>query len=118
MENTRIIPNLNPKDEGKASSGGKVDQVLIKMEVRNGKEEITGGDPENAQRFEGEVKYVAYFAQRLADALNMHSLELGVIEDREGQTAFHATAGGGWHGVVGSSRRSLKQVSEALSLQG
>lgn len=111
VEATRIIPNS--KDESRAKG---VDRGLIKFSKNGGQEVLTGVDAETNQRFAGEVKYVNYFAQRLAEVLNMHTLEMGVIDDREGQTAFHATAGGGWHGVMGKDRRSFKQAKEALSL--
>lgn len=90
------------------------DPGLIKMDVTKGRESLSGGDQESAQRFGSEVKYVTYFAQRLAESLGMHQLQLGIVEDREGQTAF-ASSANGWHGVVSSNRRSLRQVRESLA---
>lgn len=112
VEATRIIPNT--KDESRAKG---VDRGLIKFSKNGGQEVLTGMDAETNQRFASEVKYVSYFAQRLAEALNMHSLEMGVIDDREGQTAFHATSDGGWHGLLSPDRRSFKQAKEVLSLK-
>ncbi len=92
------------------------DPGLIKMDMAQGRESLTGGDAESAQRFGSEVKYVTFFAQKLGEILGMHQLQLGVVEDREGQTAF-ASSASGWHGVVSSNRRSLKQVRESLARQ-
>lgn len=90
------------------------DPGLIKMDLSKGRESLSGGDQESAQRFGSEVKYITYFAQRLAESLGMHQLQLGIVEDREGQTAFSSSANG-WHGVVSSNRRSLRQVRDSLS---
>ncbi len=90
------------------------DPGLIKLDLAQGRESVSGGDSESAQRFASEVKYVTYYAQKLADTLGMHQLQLGIIEDREGQTAFHSSSNG-WHGVVSSNRRSLKQIRESLA---
>lgn len=90
------------------------DPGLIKLETGAGRESVSGGDGESSQRFASEVKYVAYFAQKLADTLGMHQLQFGIVEDREGQTSFLAS-GSGWHGAVSSNRRSLKQVRESLT---
>lgn len=87
------------------------------MDTHQGRESLSGGDAESSQRFASEVKYVTYFARRLADTLGMHHLQLGVVEDREGQTAFHSSSTG-WHGVVSGNRRSLKQVRESLARNG
>ena len=61
------------------------DPGLIKMDLSKGRESLSGGDQESAQRFGSEVKYVTYFAQRLAESLGMHQLQLGIIEDRNQQ---------------------------------
>ncbi|SKB03579.1 hypothetical protein SAMN02745166_03848 [Prosthecobacter debontii] len=90
------------------------DPGLIKIETVQGREVVSGGDAESTQRFSSEVKYVTYYSQRLADILGMHQLQLGIVEDREGQTAFQASAAG-WHGAVSSNRRSLKQVKDSLA---
>ena len=90
------------------------DPGLIKMDTSQGRDSVSGGDAESSQRFASEVKYVTYFAQKLAETLGMHQLQLGIVEDREGQTAFHSSSSG-WHGVVSSNRRSLKQIKESLS---
>ena len=90
------------------------DPGLIKMDTLNGRESLSGGDQESAQRFGSEVKYVSYYAQRLAEVLGMHQLQLGVVEDREGQTSFAASANG-WQGAISSNRRSLRQVRDSLT---
>ncbi|GEP42338.1 hypothetical protein BGE01nite_16290 [Brevifollis gellanilyticus] len=89
------------------------DPGLIKLDTASGRETISGGEADSAQRFTSEVKYVSYFAQKLADTLGMRQLTLGIVEDREGQTAFRASSSG-WHGAVSSNRRSLWQVRETL----
>ncbi len=91
------------------------DPGLIKMDVVQGRESVSGGgDTESAQRFANEVKYVAFYAQKLADTLGMHQLQIGIVEDREGQTAFHSSSNG-WQGVISSNRRSLKHIKESLA---
>ncbi len=113
---TRIIPQSASLQGGHAANILRLepDPGLIKMGVSQGRESITGGDQESAQRFGSEVKYVTYYAQRLAESLGMHQLHMGIIEDREGQTAFSSSANG-WHGVVSSNRRSLRHVRESLT---
>ncbi len=64
------------------------DPGLIKMESSQGRETLTGGDTESAQRFAGEVKYVGYFAEKLAETLGMRRLEIAIVEDRDGQTSI------------------------------
>jgi len=113
---TRIIP-LNPARNGAQPSNiirMEPDPGLIKMDTLNGRESLSGGDQESAQRFGSEVKYVSYYAQRLAEVLGMHQLQLGVVEDREGQTSFAASANG-WQGAISSNRRSLRQVRDSLT---
>lgn len=90
------------------------DPGLIKMDTLLGRNSLSGGDAESSQRFASEVTYVTFFAQKLADTLGMHQLQLGIVEDREGQTAFQASSSG-WHGVVSGSRRAFKQVRESLA---
>ncbi|MES2737589.1 MAG: hypothetical protein V4672_14800 [Verrucomicrobiota bacterium] len=118
MEATRIIPiSANRPQQGQQPTNVirmEPDPGFIKMDTQQGRESLTGGDAESAQRFASEVKYVTYFAQKLADTLGMRQLQLGIVEDREGQTAFHHSASG-WHGVVSSNRRSLKQVRDSLA---
>jgi hypothetical protein len=89
------------------------DPGLIKLETASGRDVVSGGDSESAQRFASEVKYVTYFGQRLAETLGMRKLTLGIVEDREGQTAFRSSSTG-WHGAVSSNRRGLWQVRESL----
>lgn len=66
-----------------------------------------------SQRFTREVDYAEHYARKLAETLGLHQLEMGVVEDGEGQTAFHATPTG-WQGVVSCNRRSIKQVRETV----
>lgn len=112
---TRIIPQSASLQGGHAANILRLepDPGLIKMGVFQGRESITGGDQETAQRFGSEVKYVTYFAQRLAESLGMRQLQLGIVEDREGQTAF-VSSSSGWHGSVSSNRRSLRQLCDSL----
>jgi hypothetical protein len=114
-EPTRIIPNQASRPIQPSSNIIRMepDPGLIKLDTTSGRETITGGEPEAAQRFASEVKYVSYYGQRLAETLGMRQLTLGIVEDREGQTSFHASASG-WHGAVSSTRRSLRQVRESL----
>lgn len=92
------------------------DPGLIKMESMQGRESISGGDPESAQRFAGEVKYVSYYTDTLAETLGMRRLEVAIVEDREGQTSISAAQQpGSWHGAVSSHRRSIKHVRESLA---
>lgn len=91
------------------------DPGMIKMDLSQGRESVSGGtDSESAQRFASEVKYVTYFATKLTEILGMHQLQLGVVEDREGQTTF-ASSPQGWHGAVSTNRKSLKQLRESLA---
>ena len=117
MEPTRIIPISSARTTASAQPSNIVrmepDPGLIKMESFQGRESLSGGDAESAQRFAGEVKY---FADKLAETLGMRSLEIAIVEDREGQTAISAGhQPGNWHGVVSSNRRSIKQVRESLA---
>lgn len=120
MEPTRIIPISSARSSAGTQPSNIVrmepDPGLIKMESFQGRESVSGGDAESAQRFAGEVKYVGYFADKLAETLGMRSLEMAIVEDREGQTAISAgQQPGNWHGVVSSNRRSIKQVRESLA---
>lgn len=114
-EPTRIIP-LNPNRPVHQPSNiirMEPDPGLIKLDTASGRDTVSGGEPGAAQRFASEVKYVSYYAQRLAETLGMRQLTLGIVEDREGQTAFHSSSTG-WHGAVSSNRRGLWQVRESL----
>lgn len=92
------------------------DPGLVKMETGQGRESVSGGDSESAQRFAGEVKYVGYYADKLAQTLGMHRIEIAIVEDREGQTVINAgQQAGNWHGLVSSHRRSIKMVRESLA---
>ena len=114
-EPTRIIPITPSRPVQQPSNIIRMepDPGLIKLDTSSGKDTLTGGEPEAAQRFSSEVKYVSYYGQRLAETLGMRQLTLGIVEDREGQTAFRSSASG-WHGAVSSNRRSLWQVRESL----
>ena len=114
---TRIIP-LSGNLPGQQPSNiirMEPDPGMIKLDISQGRESVSGGsDSESAQRFGSEVKYVSYFATKLTEILGMHQLQLGVVEDREGQTAFAASSNG-WHGSVSSNRKSLKQLRESFA---
>ena len=116
MEPTRIIP-ISSTRSGQPANVIRMepDPTLIKIESVNGQEHSSGGDPENAQRFSGEVNYVSYYAARLAETLGMRRLEACILEDRDGQTSFAGGQNqGSWHGSIQTSRRSIKQVLESL----
>lgn len=119
MEATRIIPISSARQNAGAHPSNIVrmepDPGLIKVETVNGRESVSGGDSESAQRFAGEVKYIGYFADKLAATLGMRRLEMAIVEDREGQTSLGAgRQAGNWHGAISSNRRSIKQVRESL----
>lgn len=107
MESTRVI-TLPTRQNNTPEPG------LIKLVQTQGRESVSGGDTESSQRFSSEIQYVTWHGRRLASILGMSSLRLGVVEDREGQTAFHVSQDG-WHGVVSSNRRPLKQLRESLA---
>jgi len=120
MESTRIIPISSARTSSSGQPTNIVrmepDPGLIKVESSQGREFLSGGDAESSQRFAGEVKYVGYFADKLAETLGMHRLEVAIVEDREGQTAISAgQQAGNWHGVISGNRRSIKQVRESLA---
>ena len=120
MEPTRIIPISTTRQAAAIQPANIVpmepDPGLIKMESVQGRETISGGDAESAQRFAGEVKYVSYYTDRLAETLGMRRLEMAIVEDREGQTSISAAQQpGSWHGAVSSHRRSIKHVRESLA---
>lgn len=120
MEQTRIIPISRTGTAGDTQPSNIVrmepDPGLIKMEMLHGRETVSGGDTESAQRFAGEVKYVGYFADKLAETLGMRRLEVAIVEDRDGQTSLSAgQQNGHWHGSVSGNRRSIRQVRETLA---
>jgi hypothetical protein len=118
MESTRIIPISS---RGTAAQPANIVRMepgpgLITMETGHGRESVAGGDAESAQRFAGEVKYIGYYADKLAATLGMHRLEVAIVEDREGQTVINAgQQAGNWHGMVSGHRRSIKVVRESLT---
>ncbi len=117
---TRIIPISSNRTATGAQPSNIIrmepDPGLIKMETVQGRESVSGGDAESAQRFAGEVKYVGYYAEKLAETLGMRRLEVAIVEDREGQTAISAgQQDGNWHGSVSGNQRSIKQVRESLT---
>jgi len=116
MESTRIIPISGARTTQPANIiRMEPDPGLIKLERQNGRESLSGGDPESAQRFAGEVNYVSYYAARLAETLGMRRLQVAILEDREGQAVMCAEQqDDNWHGTISSSRRSIKQVLESL----
>lgn len=116
MEPTRIIPITSARTAQPANIiRMDPDPGLIRLETVNGQEQLSGGEPEAAQRFAGEVNYVNYYAARLAETLGMRRLEVCILEDREGQTSLAAGGQpGSWRGSIQTTRRSIKQVLESL----
>jgi hypothetical protein len=116
MEPTRIIPITPSRPTQPANIiRMEADPSLIRLETVNGQEQLSGGEPENAPRFAGEVHYVSYYATRLAETLGMRRLEACILEDRDGQTSLAAgNQAGSWHGSIQTTRRSIKQVLESL----
>lgn len=76
------------------------------------------GNPEEQQRFLGEVRFVDYFAQLVGTSLGMQSMELAIVEDAQSQTAiYYAPAIGGSpavNGFISTKRRSLSELVIAL----
>ncbi len=116
MESTRIIPFTGVRTTlPTPTTRADPDPTLIRLEIVNGRDQLSGGDAENAPRFAGEVHYIQYYADRLAETLGMRRLEACILEDREGQTAIAATAqASSWIGSIQPTRRSIKQVLESL----
>lgn len=90
-------------------------QVLAGQSVRG------TGDPDQQQRFYNEVQYVDYYAKRIGESLGMRSLELGVVEDADSQTAFFYSPpavgqGPVVNGFVTTTRRSLGKLIATLRL--
>ncbi len=87
-------------------------------QVTSGNGVRSTGDQQSQQRFLNEVNYVEYFAKKLGDCLGMRSLELGLVEDSEGQTAFyyHDNGSGGpvVNGFFSNSRKPLSRIVEDL----
>lgn len=120
MEPTRIIPISTTRATTSAQPSNIVrmepDPGFIKMESSQGRETLSGGDTESTQRFAGEVKYMGYFAEKLAETLGMRRWEIAIVEDRDGQTSIGTgEKSGNWHGMISSNRRSIKQVRESLA---
>ncbi|HCN77640.1 MAG TPA: hypothetical protein DIT13_10665 [Verrucomicrobiales bacterium] len=107
MESTRVI-------QLPVRSQPAHEPELIKLVQSQGRENISGGDAESSRRFASEIQYVTWHARRIAPILGMSTLRLGIVEDREGQTAFHISSDG-WHGVVSGGRRPLRQLRESLA---
>lgn len=77
------------------------------------------GDTDQQQRFYNEVQYVDYYAKRIGESLGMRTLELGVVEDAESQTAFFysppaAGQGAVVNGFVTTTRRPLTKLIGTL----
>ena len=117
MEPTRLIsPQGTPTKLKQAEPSGHALDGLMRLSQNGDRESISGGDSEATQRFTGEVKYVSHFATRLLQTLGMRRLVFGVVEDREGQTAFAQTgeSAAEWNGFSSSNRRAIKQIREQL----
>jgi len=77
------------------------------------------GDQTAQQRFLNEVKYLEYYAKLIGECLGMKTLELGVVEDAETQTAFCYVAGRDGeestvNGFLSSKRKPLSRIVEQL----
>ena len=116
MESTRIIPFTGSRPTLPTHPARPdPDPTLIRLEIVNGRDQLSGGDAENGPRFAGEVHYIRYYADRLAETLGMRRLEACILEDRDGQTSIAATAqSSSWIGSIQTTRRSIKQVLESL----
>lgn len=92
------------------------DLHFYRADLTPGQEGVAGADPETGNRFINEIHYATYFARRLSDTLAMSKLEIGVIEDRDAQTAFtFSPTDSRWHGFVTTHRLSLDEARTALS---
>jgi hypothetical protein len=76
------------------------------------------GDPEQQQRFFNEVQYVEYYAKRIGESLGMRSLDVGMVEDAESQTAFCYAPGTGGQGVVvnGFVTKTRRPLSKLIAI--
>lgn len=76
------------------------------------------GNPDEQQRFLGEVRFIDYFAQLIGTSLGMQSMELAIVEDAQSQTAiYYAPPLGGTpsvNGFISTKRRSLSELVETL----
>jgi hypothetical protein len=94
-------------------------QAVPLFQVLSGNSVRGTGDAEQQQRFYNEVQYVDYFAKRIGECLGMRSLELGVVEDANSQTAFFYAKGTGGqatvvNGFVTTTRRPLGRLISTL----
>ncbi len=94
-------------------------QAVPLFQVLSGHSVRGTGDAEEQQRFYNEVQYVDYFAKRIGECLGMRSLELGVVEDADSQTAFFYTPGASGqgsvvNGFVTNTRRPLSKLISTL----
>jgi hypothetical protein len=77
------------------------------------------GDQVSQQRFLNEVKYADYYAKLIGECLGMRTLELGVVEDSESQSAFYYVPGPEGedsvvNGFLSTGRRPLTRVIDEL----
>jgi len=76
-------------------------------------------DQQSQQRFLNEVKYVEYYAKLIGDCLGMKTLELGVVEDADAQTAFRYVTGPDGvtpvvNGFLSHTRKPLTRLVQQL----
>ncbi len=119
MEPTRLISTHSTTPRAKvADPGSTATDGLMRLSQNGDRDLISGGDNDATQRFTSEIKYVSHFASRLLQTLGMRHLVFGVVEDREGQTAFarFGSQHADWNGFSSSNRRAIKQIREQLSL--
>lgn len=86
-----------------------------------GGNEVRGtGNKQSQQRFLNEVMYVDYYAKQIGECLGMRTLELGVVEDADTQTAFFYAPSGNEkdgpavNGFITSAKRPLSKIIEEL----
>ena len=88
-------------------------------QVTSGDNVRSTGDQQSQQRFLNEVKYVEYYAKLIGECLGMKTLELGVVEDADAQTAFRYVPspdgqGSVVNGFLSHTRKPLTRLVQQL----
>lgn len=113
-ESTRIVSASTPRLP--LPSRHANDLQFFRANLTPGSEGVAGPDPEAGQRFVSEIHFANFFARKVADILAMQRLEIGVVEDRDFQTAFaFSPSDQRWHGFISSHRLSYQDVRTELS---
>ena len=111
-DSTRMIPT----DPRSPITRNARDLQFYRADLTPGREGVAGVDPQVGSRFVSEIHFANYFARKLADTLAMQQLEVGVVEDRDSQTAFtYSAVDSRWHGFITSQRLSLDEIRSALA---